>query len=562
MNEDDTNDSEDVQIRGRADTNGVLSRRGVLGTLAALGVFGAASQSGAAAGGTLSTSSPAAGRYLEEDDDEYDFVGPAEWENGGQTNANAVGGTAAAVAGGVENEAGGEYAAVVGGGGNQALADFAAIGGGRENVVASQLSTVGGGVENETPGGRCTTVGGGMRNVADGEGATVGGGSYNEAVADYATIAGGGPSDPDEPEDTSNVVYAEHGFIGGGSGNVAGDENDDVVYATIAGGGGNEATASHTAIGGGSANRAESPQSTVGGGWNNKALGERNATVGGGMRNVADGESATVAGGGATLDEFDEGNEAHGERSTVGGGGANLAGSPTDDDVSHATVAGGSHNEARGSYATIPGGENNVANGDHSLAAGRNANVAGYDGTFVWGDGSDEPVEAEGEDQFVVQAGGGMAVFTESDTTQTTGAVLPAGEGTWASLSARAAKANVEPVDPGDVLAGVEDLDISTWNYTGNDDAPHIGPMAEEFHDAFGLGTSEERISTVDADGVALAAIQGLSDKLDEKTQHIDEVRAENEQLRETLADKDEQIDELETRLATLESQVNAAETE
>jgi hypothetical protein len=38
----------------------------------------------------------------------------------------------------------------------------------------------------------------------------------------------------------------------------------------------------------------------------------------------------------------------------------------------------------------------------------------------------------------------------------------------------------------------------------------HIGPTAQDFHAAFGLGSDDETIGTVDADGVALAAIQGL----------------------------------------------------
>jgi len=45
--------------------------------------------------------------------------------------------------------------------------------------------------------------------------------------------------------------------------------------------------------------------------------------------------------------------------------------------------------------------------------------------------------------------------------------------------------------------------------------------MARDFHAAFGLGESEKRINTVDADGVALAAIQGLNQKLEEKDREI-----------------------------------------
>jgi hypothetical protein len=38
--------------------------------------------------------------------------------------------------------------------------------------------------------------------------------------------------------------------------------------------------------------------------------------------------------------------------------------------------------------------------------------------------------------------------------------------------------------------------------------------VAQDFQSAFGLGTDDKSIGTVDADGVALAAIQGLNQKL------------------------------------------------
>ena len=45
----------------------------------------------------------------------------------------------------------------------------------------------------------------------------------------------------------------------------------------------------------------------------------------------------------------------------------------------------------------------------------------------------------------------------------------------------------------------------------------HIGPVAQDFHEAFNVGADDKHISTIDADGVALAAVQGLNQKLEEK---------------------------------------------
>ncbi len=64
-----------------------------------------------------------------------------------------------------------------------------------------------------------------------------------------------------------------------------------------------------------------------------------------------------------------------------------------------------------------------------------------------------------------------------------------------------------------------------------------MGPMAQDFHAAFGLGVSDKLIDTIDPDGVALAAIQGL-----------------NTELQERLAEKDAEIDELRVRLERLEA--------
>jgi uncharacterized coiled-coil protein SlyX len=65
------------------------------------------------------------------------------------------------------------------------------------------------------------------------------------------------------------------------------------------------------------------------------------------------------------------------------------------------------------------------------------------------------------------------------------------------------------------VLNKVLALAIKEWSYKDSiDNIRHIGPMAEDFYQAFGLGESETGIATLDTSGVALAAIQGLNEKL------------------------------------------------
>ena len=86
---------------------------------------------------------------------------------------------------------------------------------------------------------------------------------------------------------------------------------------------------------------------------------------------------------------------------------------------------------------------------------------------------------------------------------------------------------NFTPVSPREVLEKVSALSISRWNFKGDSTTPHVGPMAQDFHAAFGLGESERAISAVDADGVALAAIQGLNQKLTEELEQRDAEKSE-----------------------------------
>jgi transposase len=85
-------------------------------------------------------------------------------------------------------------------------------------------------------------------------------------------------------------------------------------------------------------------------------------------------------------------------------------------------------------------------------------------------------------------------------------------------------------------------MPISRWNFIGDAATPHVGPMAQDFHAAFGLGTDDKHIATVDADGVALAAIQGLNQKLEEavklKTAKIQELEQRLEALEKCVRDQ------------------------
>jgi hypothetical protein len=263
--------------------------------------------------------------------------------------------------------------------------------------------------------------------------------------------------------------------VGGSALNVV---TSGVVGATIAGGGGmNLVHDDYGTIGGGSMN--------VAGNLANQTTVDVNATVGGGYGNTASGESSVVVG--------------------------------------------GASNTASGDFSMIAGGESNEADGDYSFAAGRMA-TASKDGCFVWGDSSNEAITCNNDDRFLARASGGVYFYTNSSLGA--GAYLPSGSGSWTALSDRAGKDDIAAVDGDDVLAKVAAMPMWTWRYKDEAESiRHLGPMAQDFHAAFGLGDSDRHIASIDADGVALAAVQGLVRKIKAQEVRIASLERANEEL-------------------------------
>lgn len=87
---------------------------------------------------------------------------------------------------------------------------------------------------------------------------------------------------------------------------------------------------------------------------------------------------------------------------------------------------------------------------------------------------------------------------------------LPPGAASWAMLCDSNAKTAVSALDHSNVMRSVARLPVNFWKYKVDPSHRHIGPMAQDFHAAFGLGADDETISTLDADGVAMSALKGL----------------------------------------------------
>jgi hypothetical protein len=359
--------------------------------------------------------------------------------------------------------------------------------------------------------------GSGSNSITDGvHGATIGGGGeigYTNRVTDnYGTVGGGYKN---HAGDNAGTLYDCTGAtVGGGMANTASG-----FAATVGGGNYNTASDTRATVGGGYGNTASVDRATVGGGNSNTAI-NIEATVGGGFYNTASGYQATVAGG--------SGNEATTSLSTVGGGLSNLASG------GYATVSGGNDNESRGNSSTVPGGAGNVAQGDYSFAAGNRAK-AHNQGCFVWADSTDADLNCTNTNRFVTRAAGGYQLFTDSG--MSTYAWLPPGASTWSGSSDRNVKENYLPTDGEKILISLASIPITTWNYKSQDPSVrHMGPVAQDFSAAFGLGESDKHINTIDVDGVALAAIQGLYKLVQEKEGRISTLEEHNLKLEAGLA--------------------------
>ena len=392
---------------------------------------------------------------------------------------------------------------------------------------ATSPSLVGGHSENLIESSRAGAVigGGGIpgyTNVIRAETATIGGGGANtiDSSASSATISGG----------FLNYIGASawSATVGGGRSNIVGANS---LYGTIGGGFVNliGTNSSYSVIAGGDQNAIADrvADATISGGTQNLIRSNANfATVAGGFNNIIDPDAISAV---------------------VGGGRINRVYS----NAVYATISGGYDNAVltNADYATVAGGNGNRAGGDYSFAAGRRAKSL-HDGSFVWADSTAADFSSGGSNQFLIRAAGGVGIgtTTPSSALQVVGTVTATA---FNPPSDRNLKENFRPVSSRDVLDKVSTIPISRWNFKGDSGTPHLGPMAQDFHAAFGLGTDERHIATVDADGVALAAIQGLNQKLEEQ------LKTKDAEIK-TLQTKVARIDLLEQRLNELERRTQA----
>jgi len=327
-----------------------------------------------------------------------------------------------------------------------------------------------------------------------------------------------------------------------------------------------------------------------------------NAVAIGGVDGRASGGGAVMAGGRGSVASGQEAaalaglnNTASGFRSATLGGAGNCAG--------------GDNSLALGTLAKVRVGTGVGEPGLACDGVPSSGTLVGDNGTFVWADSQVGNFVSSGPNQFNIRAAGGVNLHTstnltfgsqtrqminlwgprdygigvQSDTqyfrsnanfgwfqagSHVDGALNPGTGGallmslttipistnpfgfaraqSFVNVSDRAAKDGFSAIDPLDVLGKVVAMPMSRWFYRNAPDQWHIGPVAQDFFAAFKLGGEDKTISTVDADGVALAAIQGLNAKLEAER---DALAAEVAQLQQDNEALRSRMDAIEARL-------------
>jgi len=127
--------------------------------------------------------------------------------------------------------------------------------------------------------------------------------------------------------------------------------------------------------------------------------------------------------------------------------------------------------------------------------------------------------------------------------------------GTLFENSDRNSKQDIVAVDHLSVLDRIVALPISEWSYKDAPNQRHIGPMAQDFHAAFGLGRNNTGISTLDTAGVALAGIKALKWQNDRLAKANHQLAAENAELKARMDAMESRQAEIMVALATLRAQ-------
>jgi trimeric autotransporter adhesin len=193
--------------------------------------------------------------------------------------------------------------------------------------------------------------------------------------------------------------------------------------------------------------------------------------------------------------------------------------------------------------ASLAVGHISTADGDISTVLGRRAvTTSSGSGSFVYGDNSgNTDVISSSPNQFLVRASGGTVFYSTGDTTSGPSVALLPGAAAWSTLSDVNSKEHFAHIDADWLLRRLAAMPVHTWSFKAQAaDIRHMGPTAQDFRAAFGLGEDPRRINALDADGVALAALQALEAR----------TRTERDTIAAEMAALRRELDALRTQIA------------
>lgn len=527
---------------------------------------------------------------------------------GGWLNSISAGSYQSVIAGGQNNAISNSYSVIGGGENNIASGPYDTVGGGDGNIASyntdyygvNGAATIGGGSGN-TAGGS-STVAGGINNIAIGTSynigydigyfpATVSGGANNKATGSGSVVGGGGGYDSYWNFNYGNTATNYWSTIGGGASNIV-----TGASATIPGGMANVAAGDYSfaagelaqALHNGAFVWADSQNATFSSTGTNQFLIRAGGGVGINTTTIREGSvmintnvymnDHPIYLRGTQAPDHNHGLAYNGNGITnfVGnyqidgpvlfgyGGGVLGTRNGSDRGVvvwngAGVTVAGtGASSGGVSGFNEVTAHFTNSSTVSHSaisVDATTNHDSIVYfaeSGVARWGIRANHS-----DDSFNIRWHGNGANTTLVSVQATNGNMTVSGTVTANGVqltSDRNAKENFEPLDATSVLTKVASLPMTQWNYkTDSAQRKHIGPMAQDFHAAFGLnGGDDTHISVIDEGGVALAAIQGLNRKVEDQ-------QSELKQKADEISELKQQNAALEHRLENLERLIGSA---
>lgn len=311
--------------------------------------------------------------------------------------------------------------------------------------------------------------------------------------------------------------------------------------------------------------------------WDKDNIGDRSFAVG--HNTIASGEVSTAMGLGTVASgfrstAFGSGNNATGAYATVMGsftnatGGASTAMGAGTTASGAAATAMGNQTDATGDYSTamgyqtLAGGEASTAmgwtataSGNYSTAIGNHVSTNNQNGSFVIGDNSTGTVMTSANiNNFRARFSGGYKLFTSSDLS--IGCTLFAGDNAWTTGSDVRSKENFAEVNGEDFLKKIAGFHLTSWNYKTQNPATfrHYGPMAQDFHAAFGRDQygsigNDTTINSADFAGVSFIAIQALEKRSSLQQQKMEAennlLKGEMEKLKTIITQLQKEVEKL-----------------